>query len=64
MKYLLLIWVFTIGYSINSFTVRRTRMLHVWNISDNIVYFLEHIILAPLVVLIDLFYWIMALLQK
>lgn len=64
MKYLLLIWVFTIGYSINSFTIRRTRMLHVWNISDNIVYFLEHIILAPLVVLIDLFYWIMALLQK
>lgn len=64
MKYLLLIWVFTIGYSINSFTIRRTRMLHVWNISDNIVYFLEHIILAPFVVLIDLFYWIMALLQK
>ena len=64
MKYLLLIWAFTIGYSINSFTIRRTRMLHVWNISDNIVYFLEHIILAPLVVLIDLFYWIMALLQK
>ena len=64
MKYLLLIWAFTIGYSINSFTIRRTRMLHVWNISDNIVYFLEHIILAPFVVLIDLFYWIMALLQK
>lgn len=64
MKYLLLIWVFTIGYSINSFTIRRTRMLHIWNISDNIVYFLEHIILAPFVVLIDLFYWIMALLQK
>ena len=64
MKYLLLIWVFTIGYSISSFTIRRTRMLHVWNISDNIVYFLEHIILAPFVVLIDLFYWIMALLQK
>lgn len=64
MKYLLLIWAFTIGYSINSFTIRRTRMLHVWNISDNIVYFLEHIILAPLVVLVDLFYWIMALLQK
>lgn len=64
MKYLLLIWVFTIGYSINSFTIRRTRMLHIWNISDNIVYFLEHIILAPFVVLIDLFYWIMTLLQK
>lgn len=64
MKYLLLIWALTIGYSINSFTIRRTRMLHVWKLSDNIVYFLEHIILAPLVVLIDLFYWITALLQK
>ena len=64
MKYLLLIWAFTIGYSINSFTIRRTRMLPVWKLSDNIVYFLEYIILAPFVVLIDLFYWTMALLQK
>ena len=53
-----------IGYSFNSFTIRRTRMLPVWKLSDNIVYFLEYIILAPFVVLIDLFYWTMALLQK
>lgn len=64
MKYLLLIWAFMIGYSFNSFTIRRTRMLPIWKLSDNIVYFLEYIILAPFVVLIDLFYWTMALLQK
>lgn len=64
MKYLLLIWAFTIGYSFNSFTIRRTRMLPIWKLSDNIVYFLEYIILAPFVVLIDLYYWIIALLQK
>ena len=63
MKYLLLIWAFTIGYSFNSFTIRRTRMLPIWKLSDNIVYFLEYIILAPFVVLIDLYYWIIALLQ-
>lgn len=64
MKYLLLIWAFMIGYSFNSFTIRRTRMLPIWKLSDNIVYFLEYIILAPLVVLIDLYYWTIALLQK
>ena len=64
MKYLLFIWAFMIGYSFNSFTIRRTRMLPIWKLSDNIVYFLEYIILAPFVVLIDLYYWVIALLQK
>ena len=64
MKYLLFIWAFMIGYSFNSFTIRRTRMLPVWKLSDNIIYFLEYIILAPFVVLIDLYYWVIALLQK
>ncbi len=64
MKYLLFIWAFMIGYSFNSFTIRRTRMLPVWKLSDNIIYFLEYIVLAPFVVLIDLYYWVIALLQK
>ena len=64
MNYLLFIWAFMIGYSFNSFTIRRTRMLPVWKLSDNIIYFLEYIILAPFVVLIDLYYWVIALLQK
>lgn len=64
MKYILLLWVFSAGYSFHSFTVRKIRMIPIWRWYDYIAYFLEYVLFAPLVILIDLFYWFEALLQK
>ena len=63
-KYLLYIYAFTIGYGLSSYNQLKNRCGARWTTKDYFIYAIEFIIVSPFLVLIDLYYWILSILQK